>query len=93
MLMYFLFKQAYIMPMEAKLCFLSSCIVAVEGLCGVVNVLQTVTAKPVRASYVVTVVSLCLCFIFTVGALIFCHFMPMQEEEELHLPHSHAHAR
>merc|ERR1719195_2492954 len=85
MLMYFLFKQAYIMPLESRLCSVSSCIVAIEGLCGVVNVLQTVTLRPVRAAYVLMVFVIALCYVITVGALIFFEFMPLQETEEVHM--------
>merc|ERR1719487_1670435 len=40
-LMYFLFFQAYIMPLDSTFLFIAVVIVAVEGVCGAINALQT----------------------------------------------------
>merc|ERR1719382_1442521 len=74
-LMYFLFWQAYVVPLESKLCFVSAVLVAVEGMCGVVNVLQTVTSRPfsTQNSFVYLWV---LLNVITVAALIAFECMP-----------------
>merc|ERR1719326_267677 len=39
-LMYFLFFQAYIMPLDSTFLFVAVVLVAVEGVCGAINALQ-----------------------------------------------------
>mmetsp|Transcript_106017 Transcript_106017/g.310050 ORF Transcript_106017/g.310050 Transcript_106017/m.310050 type:complete len:248 (-) Transcript_106017:86-829(-) len=41
-LMFFLFLQAYIMPFDSTFLFIAVVVVAVEGVCGAINTLQTV---------------------------------------------------
>jgi len=78
-LMYFLFAQAYIVPLESKLCFVSATLVAVEGMCGVVNILQTVTSRPLPQNS--AVFFHVMLYFITVGCLIVFEFMPAPEEE------------
>jgi len=86
-LMYFLFRQAYIMPLESRICFLNAVIVAVEGFCGVINTLQTLFTQPRTASssLVVTMVITInvICFLVSIFFLIFLELMPPAEQQEV----------
>merc|ERR1719195_1704151 len=73
-LMYFLFRQAYIMPIESKLCFFSALLICVEGTCGLVNLLQTITARPGRICYLLMVVLNVAMFLATVICMICFEF-------------------
>jgi len=44
-LMYFLFMQAYIVPLDGTLLFVAVVAVGVEGVCGAINALQTLKAQ------------------------------------------------
>mmetsp|Transcript_99063 Transcript_99063/g.212210 ORF Transcript_99063/g.212210 Transcript_99063/m.212210 type:complete len:232 (+) Transcript_99063:61-756(+) len=84
-LMYFLFRQAYIMPLESRICFLNAVIVAVEGFCGVVNLLQTLFTQPRTGGSSVAVIMLIavniICFLVSTFFLIFLEFMPPTEQQ------------
>ncbi|CAK0889297.1 unnamed protein product [Prorocentrum cordatum] len=83
-LMYFLFWQAYVVPLESKLCFVSAVLVAAEGMCGVVNVLQTVTSRSPFTTQTSAVYLQVLLNVTTVAALIAFECMPEPEEEVIH---------
>jgi Kef-type K+ transport system membrane component KefB len=89
MLMYLLFWQTYIVPLESKLCFVSAVVVTVEGTCGVVNVLQTLAIQPSRIELgsTLSMITNVLLFIITVAALIVFEFMPAPEEEVIQRLH------
>merc|ERR1719218_548840 len=88
MLMYFLFKQAYILPLDAMLSLVAVVIVAIEGFCGVINILQTIKIHSQSTTYVLAVVINILCFLATVVAFLIFEISPNLALEEVHQVHT-----
>mmetsp|Transcript_63285 Transcript_63285/g.98434 ORF Transcript_63285/g.98434 Transcript_63285/m.98434 type:complete len:230 (+) Transcript_63285:77-766(+) len=76
MLMYFLFKQAYILPLDAMLSSVAVFIVVIEGFCGIINILQTVKIRTQSTLEVLAVVFNILCFLSTVIAFLIFEISP-----------------
>merc|ERR1719218_348961 len=84
MLMYFLFKQAYILPLDAMLSLVAVLIVVIEGFCGVINILQTIKIHSQSSTFVLAVVVNILCFLATVIAFLILQISPNLALEEVH---------
>jgi len=90
-LMYFLFKQAYILPLDAMLSLVAVVIVVIEGFCGVINILQTIKIHSQSSFSVLAIVVNILCFLVTVVAFLVLQISPNLALEEVHQVHSADH--
>mmetsp|Transcript_109207 Transcript_109207/g.189501 ORF Transcript_109207/g.189501 Transcript_109207/m.189501 type:complete len:226 (+) Transcript_109207:76-753(+) len=82
-LMYFLFKQAYILPLDAMLSLIAIVIVIIEGFCGLVNILQTIKIKTQSSAFTCLVVVNIFCFLGTVIVFAIYQISPNLAMEEV----------
>mmetsp|Transcript_110395 Transcript_110395/g.235765 ORF Transcript_110395/g.235765 Transcript_110395/m.235765 type:complete len:255 (+) Transcript_110395:88-852(+) len=85
LLMYFLFKQAYILPLDTTFLFIAVVIVGVEGVCGAINMLQTLKIQSTSLWQLVMMSVSIVLLLATV--ILFCVWELLPREamvEELH---------
>eukprot|EP00927_Polykrikos_kofoidii_P003738 TRINITY_DN11510_c0_g2_i1.p1 TRINITY_DN11510_c0_g2~~TRINITY_DN11510_c0_g2_i1.p1 ORF type:complete len:221 (+),score=37.83 TRINITY_DN11510_c0_g2_i1:82-744(+) len=77
-LMYFLFFQAYIMPMDTTFLFVAVGIVGVEGICGSINTLQLMKLNTVSTVQVIALAISVLLVFCTVSLFILREMLPRE---------------
>mmetsp|Transcript_33100 Transcript_33100/g.87520 ORF Transcript_33100/g.87520 Transcript_33100/m.87520 type:complete len:235 (-) Transcript_33100:44-748(-) len=79
MLLYFLYSQAYIMQMDSTLMCVAIMLVAVEGMCGTINILQTLKTQTISGSRMVIMVGSVFLFLASLGVSALQSLSPHQE--------------
>lgn len=77
-IMYFLFMQAYIMPLESTFLFISVMVVAIEGVCGAMNILQTTKLQPSSVTQSLLMVVSVLVLIMAVTLFLLRELLPRE---------------
>jgi len=77
-LMYFLFKQAYIIPMDSNILFVAVVLVAAEGVCGAINALQAVKLHTAKWGQIIVTTANIMFFLGTVAVFIGAVMMPRE---------------
>eukprot|EP00747_Dinoflagellata_sp_TGD_P211089 gnl/TRDRNA2_/TRDRNA2_84294_c0_seq1.p2 gnl/TRDRNA2_/TRDRNA2_84294_c0~~gnl/TRDRNA2_/TRDRNA2_84294_c0_seq1.p2 ORF type:complete len:215 (+),score=48.41 gnl/TRDRNA2_/TRDRNA2_84294_c0_seq1:51-695(+) len=79
MQMYFLFKQAYILPMDQTLNFIAIIIIIVEGMVGTINALQAIKLRSSTTAQAFNVMVGIVLFLIAVIAFIAAEIHPTNE--------------
>eukprot|EP00927_Polykrikos_kofoidii_P086357 TRINITY_DN9649_c0_g1_i2.p1 TRINITY_DN9649_c0_g1~~TRINITY_DN9649_c0_g1_i2.p1 ORF type:complete len:236 (+),score=40.75 TRINITY_DN9649_c0_g1_i2:85-792(+) len=77
-LMYFLFFQAYIMPLDSTFLFVAIAIVSVEGICGAINALQVMKLRTATSMQIVGLTFSVVVLFCTVTLFISRQLMPQE---------------
>lgn len=77
-LMYFLFFQAYIMPLDSTFLFVAVVVVAVEGVCGAINALQAIKLSSASTEQLVAMTISVLLLFSTVSLFIVRELLPRE---------------
>jgi len=85
-LMYFLFRQAYILPLDAMITTIAVAFVLIEGFCGIINLLQSVKLHTLHKVEVVAAAVNIICFLVTTVMFVMCELSPSAALEEMIKP-------
>eukprot|EP00929_Paragymnodinium_shiwhaense_P106007 TRINITY_DN7109_c0_g1_i1.p1 TRINITY_DN7109_c0_g1~~TRINITY_DN7109_c0_g1_i1.p1 ORF type:complete len:219 (+),score=47.41 TRINITY_DN7109_c0_g1_i1:94-750(+) len=86
LLMYFLFFQAYIMPLDSTLLFIATVVVGLEGICGAINALQAMKLEAAGTGQLVGLTISVLLLFTTVSLFIVREILPHESvAQELRL--------